>query len=164
MSSYTGKAIDTSWIQDTGEVTYPNFQIFSYPNLQNSDISRYFCCALNGKYGALTRRQRTNGDATCTCRYMQATICGSKPVHKAVLIRVQTLVLQHTCPPAGAFLIPFSQYRSLHFYKWEHIPNIPNHKPTSTLCLHSPLVTNTGRGNDITQCIWWHTHILCSPC
>ena len=53
MGSYTGKAIDTSWIQDTGEVMHPNFQIFSYPNFQNSDIHRYFCCTLNGKYGAL---------------------------------------------------------------------------------------------------------------
>ena len=58
------------------------------------------------------QRQRTNGDATCTCRYMQATICGSEPLHKAVLIGVQILVLQRTCPQAAAFLIPFSQWNS----------------------------------------------------
>ena len=52
---------------------------------------------------------------------MQATICGSKPVHKAVLIRVQTLVLRHTCPPAAAFLIPFSQYTGLFIFISENI-------------------------------------------
>ena len=45
----------------------------------------------------------TNGDATCTCRYMQATICGSEPLHKADLIRVHTFVLQHTCPRVAVF-------------------------------------------------------------
>ena len=68
-------------------------------------------CAL-GPQSSKTKKQ-LNGDATCTCRYMQATICGSEPqsLHKAVLIGVQTLVLQHTCPQAAAFLIPFSHYR-----------------------------------------------------
>ena len=60
----------------------------------------------------IIKDKETNGDATSTCRYMQATICGSEPLHKAVLIRVQTVVLQHTCPQAAAFLIPFSQSRS----------------------------------------------------
>ena len=35
--------------------------------------------------------KETNGDATCTCRYVQATICGSEPLHMDVLIRVQHL-------------------------------------------------------------------------
>ena len=60
----------------------------------------------------IIKDKETNGDATCTCRYMQATICGSEPLHMDVLIRVQTLVLWHTCPQATTFLIPFSQYRS----------------------------------------------------
>ena len=55
--------------------------------------------------------KETNGDATCTCRYMEATICGSERLHKAVLIRLQTFVLQRTCHQAAAFLIPFSKYR-----------------------------------------------------
>ena len=56
--------------------------------------------------------RETNGDATCTCRYTQPTVYGSEPPHKAVLIGVQTVVLQHTCPWAAAFLVPFSWYRS----------------------------------------------------
>ena len=66
-------------------------------------------CLHSGHYH---QRQRTNGDATCTYRYMQATICGSEPLHKAVLIAVQILVLQRTYPQAAAFLIPFSQCSS----------------------------------------------------
>ena len=58
------------------------------------------------------QRQGTNGDATATCRYMQAAIYGSEPLHMAVLIGVQILVFQCTCPQAAAFLIPFSQCSS----------------------------------------------------
>ena len=91
---------------------------------------------------------QTNGDVTCTCRYMQVTICGSEPLHKAVLIRMQTLVLQHTCPQAAAFLIPFSQYRSriacffvgenilrldLSMYHWQPIWTIITHSKHATL-------------------------------
>ena len=60
----------------------------------------------------IIKDKETNRDATCTCRYTQAMICGTEPLHKAVLIRVQTLVLQHNCPQAAAFLIPFSQHKS----------------------------------------------------
>ena len=32
--------------------------------------------------------KETNGDATCTCSYMQSTICGSEPLHMTVLTGV----------------------------------------------------------------------------
>ena len=42
----------------------------------------------------IIKDKEINGDATCTCKYMQATICGSEPLHKAVLIRIQTVALR----------------------------------------------------------------------
>ena len=63
-----------------------------------------------GTQATIIKDKETNGDATCTCRYMRATRCGCEPqsLHKAVLIGVQacsTLAIR--------LLIPFSQYRSL---------------------------------------------------
>ena len=85
------------------------------------------------------QRQRTNGDAICTCRYMQATICGSEPqsLHKAVLIGVQTLVLQHTSPQAAAFLILFIQYRSWIAFIFQPDLSMYIWQPVWTICTHS---------------------------
>ena len=112
-------------------------------------VHRLVSCLHSGHYH---QRQRTNGDATCTCRYMQATICGSEPqsLHKAVLIGVQILVLQRTCPQVAAFLILYSQYRSwiafifqpdLSMYIWQSVGTICTHSKRCHMhTFHPPLI------------------------
>ena len=61
---------------------------------------------------SFAREMKLHAPAVNKLNQRQPTICGSEPLHKADLIRVQTVVLQHTCSQAAALLIPFSRYRS----------------------------------------------------
>ena len=72
----------------------------------------------------IIKAKEMNCNATCTWRYMEATICGSEPLHKAVLIRVQTFVLRNTLALRLLLFLFLSAstgiWNSLNVYRWEH--------------------------------------------